>query len=154
MIWRNSYHSAFTFLQKAKKVVYLFYNPRFAIAELHIGKRSYVTDLQSAKCNHVAKRNHTAKCKCKNSTKSSRSISCAMKKRRRKSFFAYFHLQRTLQRYHFATSETDDKSKTNVQMWSKNFHKAFWDTIFHKKNSYQPRKWWNHGSVQKLKRQY
>jgi len=90
--------------------------------------------MQSAKCNHVAKRNHTAKCKCKNSTKSSRSISCAMKKRRRKSFFLHiFHLQRTLQRYHFATSETDDKSKTNVQMWSKNFHKAFWDTIFHKK---------------------
>ena len=47
-------------------------------------------------------------------------------------FLHIFHLQRTLQRYHFATSETDDKSKTNVQMWSKNFHKAFWDTIFHK----------------------
>ena len=46
--------------------------------------------MQSAKCNHVAKRNHTAKCKCKNSTKSSRSISCAMKKRRRKSFFCIF----------------------------------------------------------------
>jgi len=31
-------------------------------------------------------------------------------------FLHIFHLQRTLQRYHFATSETDDKSKTNVQM--------------------------------------
>ena len=84
--------------------------------------------MQSAKCNHVAKRNHTAKCKCKNSTKSSRSISCAMKKRRRKSFFCIFFTFSA----HFKDI-TDDKSKPNVQMWSKNFHKAFWDTIFHKK---------------------
>ena len=72
--------------------------------------------MQSAKCNHVAKRNHTAKCKCKNLLSLPDLFPVQRRREGANHFLPIFHLQRTLQRYHFATSETDDKSKTNVQM--------------------------------------
>ena len=84
--------------------------------------------MQSAKCNHVAKRNHTAKCKCKNSTKSSRSISCAMKKRRRKSFFAYFspsaHTSK-ISLCNFRNWWQKQNKRTNVKTFKKHFETQF-----------------------------